>query len=68
MIVDPARRGSRVGTALLDAALGRCRDLSFVRVYLWTHDQGDWYLRLGWTKVEDKMFRGVPVTIFHIDL
>lgn len=68
MIVDPARRGSRVGTALLNAALGRCRDLFFGRVYLWTHDQNAWYLRLGWTKVEDRVFRGVSITIFYIDL
>ena len=68
MIVDPTRRGSRVGTALLDAALGHCRCLFFTRVHLWTHDQHDWYLRLGWTKVEDVEFRGVPITIFHRDL
>jgi hypothetical protein len=42
--------------------------LFFGRVYLWTHDQNDWYLRLGWTKVEDKVFRGVPITILYIDL
>ena len=68
MIVDPAKRVAGVGTALLNAALGRCRDLFFGRVYLWTHDQADWYERLGWTTVENKVFRGVPITIFRLDL
>ena len=68
MIVDPAHRGQRVGSSLLEAALGRCRDLFFGRVYLWTHDQRDWYRRLGWTEVEEKTFRGVPITIFRLDL
>ncbi|MEY2969517.1 MAG: hypothetical protein RIQ64_2144, partial [Actinomycetota bacterium] len=43
-------------------------DLFFGRAYLWTHDQNAWYLRLGWTKVEDRVFRGVSITIFHRDL
>jgi len=68
MIVDPVRRGAGVGTALLSAALGRCRDLYFGRVYLWTHDQADWYRRLGWTEVESKVFRTTPITIFRLDL
>jgi len=68
MIVDPARRGGGIGTELLSAALGRCRDLYFGRVYLWTHDMQDWYRRLGWTEVETRTFRGVPITIFSLDL
>lgn len=68
MIVDPNRRGMGIGGELLDAALGRCRDLSFNRVYLWTHDMGDWYRRSGWTEVERRTFRGVPITIFRRDL
>lgn len=68
MIVDPKRRGQGIGRALLVAALGRCRDLFFGRVYLWTHDQFDWYRRLGWREVETRSFRGVPITIFSLDL
>jgi len=68
MIVDPDRRGQGIGRALLAAALGRCRDLFFGRVYLWTHDQFDWYRRLGWQEVETRSFRGVPITIFSLDL
>ena len=68
MIVNPDRRGQGIGRALLAAALGRCRDLFFGRVYLWTHDQFDWYRRLGWREVETKLFRGVPITIFSLDL
>ena len=68
MIVDPDRRGQGIGRALLAAALGRCRDLFFGRVYLWTHDQFDWYRRLGWREVETRSFRGVPITIFSLDL
>lgn len=68
MIVDPSRRGNGIGTELLEAALGRCRDLYFGRVYLWTHDMEDWYQRLGWAKVEARTFRGVPITIFSLDL
>lgn len=68
MIVDPNRRGQGIGRALLAAALGRCRDLFFGRVYLWTHDQFDWYRRLGWREVETRSFRGVPITIFSLDL
>ena len=68
MIVDPSRRGRGIGRTLLNAALGRCRDLLISRVYLWTHDQFDWYRRLGWAEVESKEFRGVGITIFASDL
>lgn len=68
MIVDPARRGAGIGTELLLAALGRCRDLYYSRVYLWTHDMGDWYRRIGWTEVEQRVFREVPITIFSLDV
>lgn len=68
MIVDPLRRGEGIGTALLAAAIGRCRDLYFPRIHLWTHDKQDWYRRLGWTDVESRVFRGVPINIFSLDL
>lgn len=68
MIVNPAHRDRGIGSSLLEAALGRCRDLYFGRVYLWTHDMQDWYRRLGWTQVEERAFRGVPITIFSLDL
>jgi len=68
MIVDPVRRGTGIGKELLAAALGRCRDLYFGRVYLWTHDMGDWYRRLGWIETEHRSFRDVPITIFSLDL
>jgi len=68
MIVAPPHRGRGIGTELLEAALGRCRDLYFGRVYLWTHDMEDWYQRLGWAKVETRTFRDVPITIFSLDL
>jgi len=68
MIVEPARRGTGIGKELLAAALGRCRDLYFGRVYLWTHDMGDWYRRLGWIETEHRSFRDVPITIFSLDL
>jgi len=68
MIVDPSYRGHGVGRSLLTAALGRCRDLYFSRVYLWTHDQFEWYRRLGWREVESRKFRGIPITIFSLDL
>lgn len=68
MIVDPERRRRGTGSELLRAALGRCRDLDFGRVYLWTHDMENWYRRLGWIEVETRTFREVPITIFSLDL
>ena len=68
MIVDPSHRGHGVGRSLLAAALGRCRDLYFSRVHLWTHDQFEWYRRLGWREVESRKFRDIPITIFSLDL
>jgi N-acetylglutamate synthase-like GNAT family acetyltransferase len=67
MIVDPERRGSGTGTALLEAAVARCRDMRFELVYLWTHDMQDWYAQLGWEKVEERSFRNVSITIFKLD-
>lgn len=68
MIVDPRFRGRGIGSELLEAALGRCRDLYFGRVYLWTHDMQAWYQRLGWNTTEQRTFRDVPITIFSRDL
>lgn len=68
MIVDPRCRGRGIGSALLEAALGRCRDLYYGRVYLWTHDMQDWYRRQGWAEAEQRTFRAVPISIFSLDL
>lgn len=64
MIVDPEARGRGIGSALLATALRRCSECGFDRVFLWTHDQADWYQRIGWTVAENRTFRGVPITIF----
>lgn len=64
LIVDPELRGHGTGSLLLSAALERCRREGIDRVYLWTHDQSDWYLRTGWAEKRRQMFRGVDITIF----
>ncbi len=64
LIVDPELRGHGTGSLLLSAALERCRREGIDRVYLWTHDQADWYRRLGWTEERRCDFRSVDITIF----
>jgi len=64
LIVDPKMRGRGIGTTLMNTALDWCRDHGFERVYLWTHDQSDWYRRTGWAEEKHHEFRNIDIVIF----
>ena len=64
MIIDPSFRSRGFGTQLINAALDRCRAEGIPRVFLWTHDQQDWYRRTGWTELQRRKFRGIEISIF----
>jgi GNAT superfamily N-acetyltransferase len=68
MYVHPASRRQGVANALLSHVEGEARRLGSPTLYLYTHDQGEWYARHGWTFLRAAMLNGHTVDVMCKDL
>ena len=53
-IVDPTLRGKGLGSQILEALEGKAREFGITRLYLWTEDRKDFYLKRGYSLVTHK--------------
>ena len=63
--VVPARRGSGLGTRLVQHAVAAARTFGIATLYLNTPAQQTFYERLGWEFLETTTFRGRAITIMR---
>jgi GNAT superfamily N-acetyltransferase len=68
VVVDPERRGERIGTRTVEFAVDRARDLGIRRLYLFTPDRETFYARMGWSLVERVCYRDENVAVMRIAL
>ena len=62
-IVDPARRGSGVGSAMLEALEARARAFAIPTLYLWTEDKKDFYLKRGYHLVAHRKYPEISIDV-----
>lgn len=67
LYVAPCHRGKGMGVRLLDAATRHARACGIGRLYLFTPEHRDFYVRHGWRVVELRHLGGQPVTIMASD-
>ena len=65
--VDAVHRGRGVGSRIVSAIMDEAKKLGIERLYLITHDQMDFYRRLGWTAIDRVHYRGEDVTVMVYD-
>jgi N-acetylglutamate synthase-like GNAT family acetyltransferase len=68
VVVSPERRGSGIGTRVVEFIVERARELGVRRLYLFTPDRESFYARMGWSVLERTEYRGEPVVVMQIDL
>jgi GNAT superfamily N-acetyltransferase len=68
VLVAPAWRGRRIGSALAERAAVEARTLGVAQLFLFTFDKQRMYSRLGWTHVEPAVYAGAPGTVMVRDL
>ena len=62
-IVDPQRRGSGLGSAMLAALEEKARNFGIERLYLWTEDKGDFYTKRGYELLEHRAYPELSIDI-----
>ena len=65
--VHSSRRGEGIGTALVEHALARARELDVDRIYLYTERARALYERLGFRHLWDEVYEGEPVAVIAAD-
>jgi GNAT superfamily N-acetyltransferase len=68
LYVVPEARCHGVGAALLRRVVDEAAALRFAHLYLYTEDQMAFYGRRGWQAIEDRLYRGYPITIMALAL
>jgi N-acetylglutamate synthase-like GNAT family acetyltransferase len=68
VVVSSERRGSGIGTRVVEFIVERARELGVRRLYLFTPDRESFYARMGWSVLERTEYRGEPVVVMQIDL
>lgn len=68
VLVEPDHRGYGIGSALSERATEEAHVFGCARVYLFTFDKQDFYQGLGWSKLEETLLLGHPVTIMVHEL
>jgi GNAT superfamily N-acetyltransferase len=63
--VDPAERNRGIGSRLVNRVVEEARSLGFPRLFLFTPDRAKFYAGLGWQKIEDSDWNGLPVTVME---
>ena len=67
-IVDPARRGSGIGSAMLAALEERARAFSISTLYLWTEDKQDFYSKRGYQLVAHREYPEISIDVMSKEL
>jgi GNAT superfamily N-acetyltransferase len=67
-LVHPTRRGEGIGSALVEHAVHRARELRVARLYLYTERARGLYEKVGFRRVWDEVYEGEPVTVMAVDL
>lgn len=68
VFVSPARRGSRVGRAMVDRVVEDARALGYARLHLLTTEAEGWYSPRGWQILERRLYAGLSAVIMGLDL
>lgn len=66
--VDPAHRNRGIATQLISAIIQQAQSLDLTDIYLFTPDQGSFYLKRGWQVIEKRHYHGVTVDIMRFQL
>ena len=66
-VAEPLR-GQAIGTALMEDAVARAKDLKIQTLFLFTGKLEKWYESFGWRTVETVMYCGELVTIMKLEL
>lgn len=64
--VHPEFRGKGFGSSLVQHVMQQARQNNINELYLFTPDQEQFYLRLGWQLFEKTLYHGYPVTIMRV--
>jgi len=68
VFVTPDSRKFGVGSALVERVVSRTRELGYLKIYLYTEHQEDWYASKGWTKIRVIIFLGLHHVVMQLDL
>lgn len=67
-VVDPERRGSGIGSAMLAALEERARAFSIPTLYLWTEDKRDFYIKRGYQLVGHREYPEISIDVMSKEL
>jgi N-acetylglutamate synthase-like GNAT family acetyltransferase len=68
VFVEEERRGTGVGTALVQEMMTRARALQIERLYLYTENAAAWYQLMGWRTLRTARLSDHDVTVMCCDL
>lgn len=68
LYVEASRRGEGIGRRLVVAIEEKAKELGIVRLYLFTPESEEFYLKLGWDVLERVVYQGHPATIMFKEL
>lgn len=64
-IVDPKRRGSGIGSQMLELLEKRARHFGITKLHLWTEDQKDFYLKRGYELLESREYPDISIDVMR---
>lgn len=67
-VVDPERRRSGIGSAMLAALEERARAFSIPTLYLWTEDKRDFYIKRGYQLVAHREYPEISIDVMSKEL
>ena len=66
--VCPAQRQQGIGSALVTHVMRAAAEQGIQTLYLFTPDQAPFYQKLGWTTIEQPVYRGHQVSVMKVAL
>ena len=67
-VVDPERRGSGIGSAMLAALEERAHAFSIPTLYLWTEDKRDFYSKRGYQLIAHREYPEITIDVMSKEL
>ena len=64
-IVDPQRRGTGIGSQMLELLEERARHFGIATLHLWTEDQKDFYLKRGYELLESRNYPEISIDVMR---